>query len=144
MFALCILHTFTAWNGTKARIEAICDAIRIPGDTMAIGLACSAIDEDRAAFWCTTTFSNTASARAVNHANISGDLTDALELVGISTGGYLTWGVYQQLEVLIPLNHQAAEQMVELYGQRGHKRTVEDLLSRETMAVVYGRSLRAA
>ncbi|WP_133123922.1 hypothetical protein [Phyllobacterium zundukense] len=135
-----INHDFQSRTDTRACIEALCDALRTPGDTNSIKFACEAADSDRAAFWVRTKFSNTASSLCTDCANQTGDLETAFAITKFPSG---IWSVYQQLEVLIPLNRQAAEQMVEQYSLLGHMRDVEELLARETFIIIAGYKTRA-
>jgi hypothetical protein len=121
-------------------IESIGDALRNYPDTNSKKYACEAAKAGRASFWVRTRYSNTASALFTDHANLTGDLEEAISLAKLPTP---VWTVYQQLEALIPLNRQAAEQMVEQCALLGYMRDVEELLSRETHIICNGFKRRA-
>lgn len=121
-------------------IESIGDALRNYPDTNSKHYACVAAAAGRASFWARTRYSNTASARVTDTANLTGELKTAIALVELPTP---VWTVYQQLEALIPLNRQAADQMVEQYAQLGHMRDAEELLARETHIICNGFKSRA-
>lgn len=121
-------------------IESIGDALRNYPDTNSKRFACLAAADGKASFWVRTRYSNTASALFTDHANLTGDLETAVVLAKLPRH---CWTVYQQLEALIPLNRQAAEQMVEQYALLGHMRETEELLSRETHIICGGFKSRA-
>jgi hypothetical protein len=121
-------------------IESIGDALRNYPDTNSKRLACLAAADGKASFWVRTRYSNTASVLFTDHANLTGDLEEAITLTTLPTP---VWTVYQQLEALIPLNHQAAEQMVEQYALLGYMRDLEELLARETQIICSGFKSRA-
>jgi hypothetical protein len=121
-------------------IEAIGDALRFYPDTNSMEYACSAAAEGKPAFWVRTSYGNTASAIFTDQANLTGDLETAVAIAKLPRD---CWTVYQQLEALIPLNRQAAEQMVEQYSLLGHFRDVEELLARETHIICNGFKSRA-
>jgi hypothetical protein len=122
-------------------IEAIGDALRFYPDTNSKRYASIAASEGKPAFWVRTSYGNTASALFTDHANLTGDLETAVALAKLPRD---CWTVYQQLEALIPLNRQAAEQMVEQYSRLGHMRDVEELLARETHIICNGFKSRAS
>jgi hypothetical protein len=121
-------------------IESIGDALRNYPDTNSKRFACLAAADGKASFWVRTRYSNTASALFTDHANLTGDVETAIALAKLPIP---VWTVYQQLEALIPLNRQAAEQMVEQYALLGYMRDVEELLARETQIICSGFKSRA-
>ncbi|MBB3234399.1 hypothetical protein [Phyllobacterium endophyticum] len=139
-----INHEFRTREQVEAEtgylIEAIGDALRFYPDTNSMRYACIAAAEGKPAFWVRTSFGNTASALFTDHANLTGDLETAVSLAKLPRD---CWTVYQQLEALIPLNCEAAEQMVEQYSLLGHFRDVEELLARETHIICNGFKSRA-
>jgi hypothetical protein len=139
-----INHEFRTREQVKAEtgyiIEAIGDALRFYPDTNSMEYACSAAAEGKPAFWVRTSYGNTASAIFTDQANLTGDLETAVAIAKLPRD---CWTVYQQLEALIPLNRQAAEQMVEQYSLLGHFRDVEELLARETHIICNGFKSRA-
>lgn len=121
-------------------IESLGDALREMPDSNSKRFACKAAAEGKPSFWKRTRYSNTASSLFTDHANLTGDLETAVALAKLPR---CTWTVFQQFEALIPLNRQAAEQMVEQYALLGHMRDVDELIARETHIICNGFKSRA-
>jgi hypothetical protein len=130
-------------EATKTRIEALADICRNNRDSYKLECAVDAAVQGRPAFWHDNSWSNSAANIIIGRANLTSSLDEAFVSYVDDFNPPSTITIFWMLELTVPLNRPAAEEMVSIYSRLGHMRDVRELLDRET-SVIFEKLARVA
>jgi hydroxyethylthiazole kinase-like sugar kinase family protein len=130
-------------EATKTRIEALADLCRNNRDSYKLECAVDAVVQGRPAFWHDNGWSNSAANIIIGRANLTGSLEEAFAAYTTDFNPSAAITIFWMLELTVPLNRLAAEEVVAIYSRLGHMRGVSELLDREA-EVINSKLSRAA